>query len=42
LEVVMETLATLRPVTAEGVGDQRLAWAEELAAAARRRLDGAG
>ena len=41
-EAAMETLATLRPVTAEGVGDQRLAWAEELAAAARQRLDGAG
>jgi len=39
-EAAMETLATLRPVTAEGVGDQRLAWAEELAAAARQRLDG--
>ena len=28
------TLEALRAVTAEGVGDQRLAWAEELAAAA--------
>jgi hypothetical protein len=29
-----ETLVTLRPATAAGVGDQRLAWAEELAASA--------
>lgn len=34
-----EALAALRAVTAEGVGDQRLAWAEDLAAAARQRLD---
>jgi len=34
-----ETLATLRAVTAEGVGNQRLAWAEDLAAAARSRLE---
>jgi protein-tyrosine phosphatase len=33
-----ETLAALRAVTAEGVGEQRLAWAEDLAIAARRRL----
>jgi hypothetical protein len=41
-EAAAETLATLRPATAEGVGDQRLAWAEELAATARRRLGEAG
>jgi predicted protein tyrosine phosphatase len=35
-EAAAETLATLRPATAEGVGDQRLAWGEKLAAAARR------
>jgi hypothetical protein len=39
-EAAAETLALLRPATAEGVGDQRLAWAEELAAAARRRPGG--
>jgi protein-tyrosine phosphatase len=33
-----EALAALRAVTAEGVGDQRLAWAEDLAVAARARL----
>lgn len=31
MEAAAETLATLRPATAEGVGDQRLVWAEELA-----------
>jgi protein-tyrosine phosphatase len=31
------TLAALRLVTAEGVGEERLGWAEELAAAARQR-----
>lgn len=33
-----ETLAALRAATADGVGDQRLAWAEDLAVAARPRL----
>jgi protein-tyrosine phosphatase len=38
-EAAAETLAMLRPATAEGVGDRRrLAWAEELAAAALLRL----
>ena len=37
-----EALARLRAVTAEGVGQQRLAWAEELAALARRTLTDAG
>jgi hypothetical protein len=32
-----ETLGALRAVTADGVGDERLAWAEDLAAAARPR-----
>jgi protein-tyrosine phosphatase len=36
------TLTQLRAVTAEGVGPLRLAWAEELAAAALRRLADAG
>lgn len=36
--VARETLAALRAVTAEGVGDQRLAWAEDLSVAARQRL----
>jgi hypothetical protein len=39
-EAGKEALATLRAVTAEGVGDQRLAWAEDLAAIARPRLTG--
>ena len=37
-EEATETLGRLRTATAEGVGEQRLTWAEELAAAARRRL----
>jgi protein-tyrosine phosphatase len=39
-EAGKEALATLRAATAEGVGDQRLAWAEDLAAIARPRLAG--
>ncbi len=41
-DTATETLARLRAVTAEGVGQQRLAWAEELAATARRTLTNAG
>lgn len=36
-DAATETLARLRAVTAEGVGQQRLAWAEDLAAMARAR-----
>ncbi|WP_171166483.1 tyrosine-protein phosphatase [Streptomyces sp. I05A-00742] len=34
----LSALTRMRAATAEGVGGQRLAWAEELAAAARHRL----
>jgi protein-tyrosine phosphatase len=42
VDAATEALARLRAVTAEGVGQQRLAWAEELAAMARRTLTDAG
>jgi protein-tyrosine phosphatase len=35
----MAMLARLRAVTAEGVGEERLSWAEELAAAAQSTVD---
>jgi protein-tyrosine phosphatase len=38
LDEAAATLRRLRTVTAEGVGDQRLEWAEELAVLARHRL----
>jgi protein-tyrosine phosphatase len=34
----ISTMTRLRTATAEGVGEQRLTWAEDLAAAARHRL----
>jgi protein-tyrosine phosphatase len=37
-EAAKEALAAPRAATADGVGDQRLAWAEDLAVAARARL----